>query len=164
MAVAIFERDPKFPGIGVYVFCIVIHLIVALYGCVQGCWWPIAYGFLMCIVYVVAIVSAFIRRKILFLLLAVVEGILLFLLFVFFVLAVYMAIGQPVEGIDIVYDLFPQNGNWVETYKTLSIAVVICALILLIVNLLGMLTTVYSLCHHRQSDYDLRRGDQVVVM
>jgi hypothetical protein len=43
------------------------------------------------------------------------QGVLLFLLFIFFVLAVYMAAAQPVEGKDVVYHLFPQNGNYVES-------------------------------------------------
>ncbi|KAI6181835.1 hypothetical protein M3Y98_00871800 [Aphelenchoides besseyi] len=146
----IYVINPKFPSVGVYVFCICVHLIVGIYGSVQGCWWPVAYGFLMCIVYVIAIIFAFLRLNLLRILVAIVEAILLLLLFVFFILAIYMAAAQPVEGIDIVYDLFPQDGNFVETYNTLAIAIVICALILLFVNTLGFLSTVYSIFHARQ--------------
>jgi hypothetical protein len=73
------------------------------------------YGFLMSIIYVVAIVSVILRLKILYILLAIVEAILLFVLFLFWILAVYMAAAQPPEGVDIVYDLFPQDGNYIES-------------------------------------------------
>ncbi|KAI6190828.1 hypothetical protein M3Y97_00160800 [Aphelenchoides bicaudatus] len=147
---SVYVVRPRFPCIGIYCFCIFVHLIVALYGAVQVVWYPITYGFMMSIIYVIAIVCVILRFKILYFILVIILGILLFLLFVFFILAIYMTAAQPPEGVDIVYDLFPQDGNFIETYKTLSIAIVISSLILLIVNILGFLATMYALCHNRK--------------
>uniref|UniRef100_A0A1I7RU10 Ion_trans domain-containing protein n=1 Tax=Bursaphelenchus xylophilus TaxID=6326 RepID=A0A1I7RU10_BURXY len=97
-------------------------------------------------------------------------ALMLFLQIVAFILVIVIVAGKPVEGIDIVYQIFPPGENYIPSksdrylyrpdasYNTLAWALFICMLLLIVINIFGLLATIYNLAYRRYYE-----EDQIVI-
>ncbi|CAD5235586.1 unnamed protein product [Bursaphelenchus xylophilus] len=128
------------------------------------------FTFVMCVLYVAAIVFTMRKMNTLSMITAGCEALMLFLQIVAFILVIVIVAGKPVEGIDIVYQIFPPGENYIPSksdrylyrpdasYNTLAWALFICMLLLIVINIFGLLATIYNLAYRRYYE-----EDQIVI-
>ncbi|CAD5227374.1 unnamed protein product [Bursaphelenchus okinawaensis] len=149
---------PKIPCLVLFGCCIFIHLAIFIYGCINLVWYIMAFTFIMCILYSFAIAFTVLNMQRCSTVVVALEVFMLFLQFVVFILIIIIVAGKPVEGIDIVYEVFPPGENFIPTYTTLAWALLICMFLLLFINLLGLLATLYNVSYYKYYE-----EDQIVI-